>query len=252
MTSTNEFSFVFDENSLVVNRLIITSMTIGGPNERKLPPLEVADALDGSVGEFIYDGAIPSSVFTKVIVNNIELEKCDTLLQLRKSYREKLDSSVRFGVGTLEQSVRLAFEHQPHTKLVTGKAKNSSLAFRKRGIEILCGYELVLFGSSSLDFVTNLTILIKSYQSDQDGFDWFISIIFLMARCDVKVAAAVLANLSVHKSSKLIWPLIGSNSYMQFICCTVEGLLEKELGTIYAAFILSEYCPSQVCKIIFK
>ena len=256
-TQSDILELVVDDNSLLVNHILISTQTIGGPSERILAPLE----LEENLKEFMYqDNTIPSSVFMEIPGSEMEKDLFDTVSDpseitlIYESFMKESSFGTSFSIQLFSCLIRL-HSHPDFTKveslsfanLMTGKSFEV-------GMDLACEYACrILFKSrtqlyKSLSTVyATITTALKLEYSEFEGFDWFIATIFVMAQGQEDLAIKVLLWIQSTSVGPLVWYLLGKGNTSE-ICHLVEAKIEKEQPRVASAFTLSGCTISQLVQ----
>lgn len=94
-------------------------------------------------------------------------------------------------------------------------------------------------------------------ESTYPGYDWFVSIFFLVNRGDVGATLDFLLDVVRLRGSELVWPALnyamkhkihnGMNVLLLTTCHYLELILKTEQPLIFSAFRMSGLAPSQIC-----
>ncbi|KAJ3276613.1 hypothetical protein HDV01_004146 [Terramyces sp. JEL0728] len=246
MSNDDSPTFIIDENSVLCNHIMVDSLTIGGPNERRLPPVTISDPKE--LERFIYAGsAIPESVYiyqpipksTQITSMSI-IDNCSNFVDLQTVYRNLLETTGALPFEIAQRIIKtlMDFVSVPSSKstlLGWSKIKVSPTAtsiktgpldkHQALGVTIVARYANLLLGdkapSQLKDEIAKVVLFSQALQPEPQtkeftGFDWFASSIFLIFEGNSEAANSTLQSFSEKLPALYLWPQF-SISYMNTV-----------------------------------
>ncbi|KAJ3254298.1 hypothetical protein HK103_007268 [Boothiomyces macroporosus] len=243
---------------VLCNHIMIASLTMGGPNERMLPPAKITrpDELDG----FIYSGStIPENVYIykpaskTTLVGIAEIDECTTIDDLQCAFNNFLEksSTLPFEIGQRIIKTVLKITSTPNAStLELGwtkiKARHSTAKkntevldnYQRLGTLMVARYANILLDSKSQsklkEDLSKVLLYAESLQPDVNskqfsGFDWFTATIYLIFGGNTDDVNEALKILSEKLPSIYLWPQF-SISCMTFI--TLDNQIASVIPTI--------------------
>ncbi|KAJ3324109.1 hypothetical protein HDV06_000650 [Boothiomyces sp. JEL0866] len=269
--------FIIDENSVLCNHIMVSSLTMGGPNERRLPPAQISDPKE--IDGFIYSGSsIPENVYIyKAVAKTTQIgmatiDDCTTITDLQSAFNNFLDKSSTLPFEIAQRIIRnllnlVATPTPSILELGWSKIKTKINTVKKVADFNIENREFGPTPISWVDYdeITKVLLHADSLQpasttKEFTGFDWFASTIFLIFEGNADESNKILKSFSERLPSIYLWPQF-SVSYMNTIstanqiasiiptiCHWVEAIIEVELPKVSSAFTLSGCTPTQMVQ----
>jgi hypothetical protein len=243
--------FVIDANSTLINYILVASLAIGGPNERKLPPKDNFNVIVDDFDRWLFKGkGIPSPVNLQIpvpvrIASLRDEVSCKDKQQLKDWYIQ-VGCQQKLHVADTAIILDSILREVPENTI-----KNSGeLSDCDRvGIIMASRYASRVMGESQGNsFIETLTQALSIFSNDSksfSGFDWFVATIVLIYQGDSR-AIQVLKKLKSLDDIGFLWILSqGESTRVLKLAHCIEAILETELTQVSAAIKLSGCTPSQ-------
>ncbi|KAI8916341.1 broad-minded protein-domain-containing protein [Gorgonomyces haynaldii] len=252
--------FLYDEVSLMMNRVLIGCSVMGGPLERQLPPVCLKD--DEDLDLWIYRDKIPESVF-----NYCEKYSNDTFIL---SSLTSFIVSSEFKQQDVWDHFAYDLEHDALGFKNTCSIIGSFLDKQKRkfafdglnelgqqdivGVRMVQEYLARITHWKSDTDIEHYFRTIKTLNKKSAGFDWFGAAILILNQGDTAQSLEMLSKYRSCPSSVFLWHLLGANrdadasEITAVIQHWIENLLETCFPRLYSAFTLSGCSSSQLCE----
>lgn len=228
-----------DDNSILCNNILVGSLTIGGPEERSLPPINLLDEKVSNIKEFIFDGyGIPKTVYTSTPkseqLQNFkhQLSLCKTLKAFQNLFSNCLEYSGSLSMSIAQDLLQyfidyIEIEKDPNAAKIGWSTlkKESRISvpindqpidqYTELGIIISCRYGRNLLGQervSDLNLCLKQLILDSSWKDHKEkneygfeGFDWFSSTLAIIFQGNGPRTMSFQCKFSKYLSSIYLW-----------------------------------------------
>ena len=247
-----------DDNVLLINHILVESQSMGGANERMLPPII---NVDQDCQQIMYkDGIVPATVLKPIDAKSIETSKekrsaLDGLKSLKEVETFLYDEDVAF--FDISKSV-FKILNISIPNYTTDQTKSIELdKYQRMGIDFVVDYAHRLHPFLNKDTIRTdletvvlytISMNIVSYAPDRfQGYDWFTSVIFILCECSVQETCQTLYGFSKHPLAGYLWKLKrGSGDDLYSFCHLVEEQINSKLTNVASSFTISGCTPSQV------
>ncbi|KAI8897017.1 broad-minded protein-domain-containing protein [Globomyces pollinis-pini] len=246
----NQEVFITDENSLLCNHILLSTMTMGGPTERKLPPLNLISKNMNQyifnryqLPKFIYEDFNPKRNLGNTIQNfDALINTCLDITELQSIFIKQLEQNDIIPVKMVQTIILKFFELLLDNKTCNGledmgwltikkhSKKNPKISegvqkCQKLGIIMASRYILLLLPhlnaqeiEKSLEKVLNYChSMVYSCQEDTietfSGFDWFSSTVYAIFEGQMTIVLDVLNKFSNYLPSLYVWSQFGSHHF---------------------------------------
>jgi hypothetical protein len=248
--------FVIDEYSVLLNHVLLHCVTVGGPNERRLPSFQFPKFIPSDYSSLVFKGhGIPNGVYIEksndvpIYDFNVKIQNASTLDQLKELYlsiseissisrhdmKYFIDQFVTITIPKVHRRPNAAQELSEFDQI----GMKTAIRYASRIIHIE-RQELFMdtLGKALLQFMT--------VNSEFYGFDWFVATLVITFEGDQQVMELLDHLQSVPHIDKLWTRCCPDSNAVYFIGHWVGKILEKECPKIHVAFQLAGCTPNQL------
>lgn len=247
---------------MLINNILIDMLSIGGPDERSLPPLLPSQEPQNLI--LIFDtekNQIPAAFLKNIKINekipSHQFQQYSTIEGLGRFNEKMAQTQTPFSyIGYSTRVFQVLGIHSDIDILLGGIKSEAydgmeSTKNYEFGLELAINYAIRLYPHLSsketkkdFDFVTRFTIR-SGFINKEHSFDWFSFVVFLLCECKVNETCIYLTNFLKHPISKYVWSKL-DGSQLYHLCHGVEESVFKNLDNVASSFTLSGCTPSQV------
>jgi hypothetical protein len=248
----NQARFVIDANSTMVNHILLASLTIGGPKEKKLPPKEIRDEIPEDYAQWLFQGrGIPKPIDLeihfpdRIVTLREELQRNAKLEQLKDWYlRVGSKRSLHFADTALILDSMLK-----EVSVDTTFSSEDLSGYDKLGVIMAERYASKFIRKEQKSaFIQTLSHAVSKFKNQSEeflGFDWFVATIVLIYEGNPQ-SIQVLEKMKSLSNIRSLWLHLQVETTRLFkLSHCVEAILESELPQVTAAIKLSGCTPSQ-------